>query len=189
MRKSKIGVVITAAGALLILCATILLLWNIWRDKQVASQNEETVNKILNLLPDRTNGAPDDRTDTKMPVLEINGLDYICLIEVPNGDIRFPVLSGKDQNHPNVTPYRYRGTVSDGSLVIGGLQPDFLSCIETDDTIILTDMNGSCYTYTVTGIEHADKISETLSAGDDNLVLFTGNKWGLDYIVVRLHFT
>ena len=189
MRKGKIGLVLTAAGALLILCAAVLLLCSIVSGKQAASQNAETVSKILSLLPDRTNGVTGDRTDTKMPVMVINGQDYICLIEIPDSDVRLPVLSENTENRPNASPYRYGGTVSDGSLVIGGLPSDFLSGIETSGTVMLTDMNGSCYTYTVTGIEHADKISETLSAGDDDLVLFTGNKWGLDYIVVRLHFT
>lgn len=189
MRKSKIGEIITVAGVLLILCAAALLLCSIVSGRQAVRQNEKAVSKILSLLPDRTNGVPGDRTDEKMPVLEIDGKDYICLIEVPDGDIRFPVLSVKTGKRPNTAPYRYGGTVSDGSLIIGGMQPDFLSYIETGSTVVLTDMNGSCYTYTVTGIENADKISETLSAGEDGLVLFSANKWRPGYMAIRCRFS
>lgn len=185
MRKSKIGIVITAAGVLLILCAAVLLLCSIVSGKQAESQNAETVSKILSLLPERTNGVPGDCTDTKMPVMEIGGRDYICLIEIPDSDVRLPVLSENTGNRPNASPYRYGGMVSDGSLIIGGLPSDFLSGIETNGTVMLTDMNGSCYTYTVTGIEYADTIGETLSAGDDDLVLFSANKWKPGYTVVR----
>lgn len=170
---------------MLISCAAVLLLCSIVSGKQAASRNAETISKILSLLPDRTNGMPGDRTDTKMPVLEIGGQDYICLIEIPDSDVRLPVLSENTGNRPNASPYRYGGTVSDGSLIIGGLPSDFLSGIETSGTVMLTDMNGICYTYTVTGIEYADTIGETLSAGDDDLVLFSVNKWKPGYTVVR----
>lgn len=188
MRKSKIGGVITAAGVLLILSAAFLLLWNIVSGRQAARQNEEAVNKVLSLLPDRTSGVPDDRTDAKMPVLEIGGQDYICLIEISDSDDCLPVLSEKNGNRPNASPYRYRGTISDGSLVIGGVDSDFLSYIEAGGIVVITDMNGSCYTYTVTGMEYADTVSETLSAGDDALVLFSANKWKSGYTVVRCRF-
>ncbi len=187
--KSKIGIVITAAGVSLIFCAAVLLLCGIMSSKQAASQNAETVNKILSLLPDRTNGVPGDRTDAKMPVLEIGGQDYICLIEIPYSDVRLPVLSEKTGNRPNALPYRYGGTVSDGSLVIGGLNPDFLSGIETGGIVVITDMNGNCYTYMVTGMEQAYKIGETISVGDDDLVLFLANKRKPGYTVVRCRFS
>ncbi len=188
MRKSKIGDIITAAGVLLILCAVVLLLWNIVSSKKAAHQNEDVVNKILSLLPERRTGMPDGRADTKMPVLEIKGQDYICLIEIPGSNVCLPVLSEKAESRPNASPYRYGGTVSDGSLVIGGLPSDFISRMETDCTVIITDMNGGSYTYTVTAMEYADKISDTLSSGDDELVLFSANKWKAGYTIVRCRF-
>ncbi len=189
MRKIKIRDVITVAGVLLIFCAAALFLWNTVSSKQAARQNENAVIKILSLLPKRRNGMTDDRTDAKMPVLEINGQDYICLIEVPDRDARLPVLSEKSGSRPNASPYRYGGTVSDGSLTIGGLPSDFLSCIEANGTVILTDMNGSSYSYMVTGMEYSDKIRDTLSVGDDDLVLFSANPWNAGYTIVRCCFT
>lgn len=185
MRKSKTWTVITAAGVLLILFAAGLLLWSRAVGKQAAEQNEETVSKILRLLPAGTNGTPGDRSDTKMPVMEIDGQDYICLIEVSDRAVRYPVLSGKTGDRPKVTPYRSRGTISDGSLVIGGLQPDFLSCIEADGTVMLTDMNGIRYSYTVTGGENAEKTDDEVLAGDGDLILYSANKWKPGYTVVR----
>jgi len=186
MGKSKIGNVITAAGVLLILCAAVLLLYSIADEKQAARQNEETVNKILSLIPDGTNGVPNDIMDDGMPALELNGLDYIGLIGISNSQIRFPVLSERATDRPNVSPYRYGGTVSDGSLVIGGLRPDFLSsCIEANGTVTLTDMYGSRYTYGVTDIEYAEEISEAVFDSDDDLILFSSNKWKRGYTVLR----
>ncbi len=182
------GGVITAVGTLLILCAAGLLLYSVVSGKQAARQNEDTVSKILSLFPGRTNGVPDDRTDAKMPVLEIGGQDYICLIEIPDSDVRLPVLSEKTGERPNTSPYRYGRKTPDGPLVIGGLPPDFISCIETDSTVTLTDMKGSSYAYTVTGMEYAGKISEALSFGDGDLVLFSANQWKAGYTVVRCRF-
>lgn len=182
MRKSKTGVIIAAAGVLLIICAAALLINSVVGSNRAVRRNEEAVSKILSLLPEPTDGVIGDRTDPNMPILQIDGLDYICLLETQGSDDRLPVLSARSADG---TPYRYGGTVAERSLIIGGLPSELFSLIQANELAVITDMLGCRYTYELKSVETADEISDSLASDQTDLVLFSPNRRS-GYTVLRL---
>ncbi len=173
MRKNKTGVIITAAGVLLIICAAALLINSVVGSNRAVHRNEEAVSKILSLLPEPTDGVIGDRTDSNMPILQIDGLDYICLIETQGSDDCLPVLSARSADG---TPYRCGGTVAEHSLIIGGLPSDMFALIQANEIAVVTDMLGCRYTYTVNGVETVTEISDYTTPDQTDLVLFSSNR-------------
>jgi len=180
MRKTKTGVIIAAAGVLLIICAAALLINSIVTGSNAERRNEEAVDKILSLIPERKDGVLGDRTDPNMPIMQIDGHDYICLLET-GSDNCLPVLGTKSTGG---TPYRYSGTVAERSLIIGGFPSELFALIQANEIAVVTDMLGRRYTYALKSVVTADEISEALDSDETDLVLFTSNRWKSGYSVL-----
>ena len=177
-------------GLILLSCGILALLGNFLVGQWAETENEKALEQMASILPPATPGVVDQYSDMEMPSLELNGKDYIALLEVPKYGAQLPVRSQWNSVAAGNCPSRFYGTVYDGSLIIGGSgregQLDFLGWIENGDTILITDMTGAQYAYRVT------KIFRTSSAGQEmlmdetsDLTLFAWNNMGLEYIVVR----
>ena len=134
-------------------------------------ESEKILEKMEQILPETTPGIPGTQLDTAMPVLQIQGKDYVAMIDVPAYGITLPVADTWDANRLHVTPSRYFGSAYNGTLVIGGSDHDrqfaFCSKIQHGAEIAVTDMTGETFTYTVGRIDrskHAD--AQWLTAGE-----------------------
>ncbi len=91
-----------------------------------------------------------------MPVIEIDGYDYIGVLQIPSLDLTLPVYS---HGHPalQIAPCRYEGSAYDGGLVIAGHNFDShfgnLSRLEPGDEIRFIDLSGHTFTYAVAETE------------------------------------
>lgn len=187
MKKSRW---LQIAGIGLILCGLLALLAGSFLGESAQGENRRAVEKILSLLPPCYSGVTDQYSNMDMPSLEVEGQDYIALLEAPKYGAKLPVKGKWSAIGAENCPCLFRGTVYDGSLVIGGSskagQLAFVSQIQNGDILVVTDMTGGQFTYRVT------KIFRTDSAGADVLVdesadltVFAWNGAGLEYIVVR----
>lgn len=155
-----------------------------------AKKCQTVLTEMLERLPERWVGNAEDTLAPGMPALSLDGTDYVALLEVPEFGVTLPVAKTWDPRKLFVTPARFSGSVYDGSLVIGGadLPQQFFFCdqIGHGAAVLVTDMTGGQFSYTVTRIDRARKAeSSWLAVSDHALTLFCRDLYTMEYVAVR----
>ena len=192
MKKSankKITIILSCIGVLLILAAGALVLSTYLGGKRAHTNAKEIVSKMYSLMPDIKNGAPDDRSNVTMPMLEIGGENFVGIIEVPDFEKTLPIYGKWEPSSVTSYPCRYMGSAYDGSLIIGGSdnegQFDFVKTISNGNNVFVTDTTGLRYKYAVTDINRTNDVStENLTSQKADLILFARNTYSRDYTVI-----
>lgn len=192
MKKRRLSLVFFL-GAGLILCGLCLALVFGLRVSAGSRHSPMVVSSIEQVLPEKTQGIPELYPNSGMPVLEIDGTDYVALLEIPAFGLTLPVADQWDRLKLSQSPARFWGSAYDHTLVIGGTdsaqQFGFCDKIEHGTLVILTDMTGAQFAYTVTDIDRA-KHAEThwLTDADCDLTLFCHDLYAMEYLAVRCVF-
>ena len=187
MKKRNIRIITGISLILMSICFVIVFQAVM---KNSSAKSQKVAQKLSALLPERTPGLVDDYRDTAMPVVGIDGVDYVALLEIPAFGVKAPVEDAWEGKMLTTAVGRFWGSASDRSLVIGGPDYpgmfDFCDDIETGTRITVTDMTGAQYTYTVSKIDRA-KHAETqwLRSADCDLTLFCHDVYSMEYIAVR----
>ena len=155
-----------------------------------SDQSERVVAKMESLLPGPVEGEAGQYPDTGMPTLQIDGVDYVAMIEVPAFQVKLPVANYWDSGRLADSPARFSGSAYDSTMVIGGAdysrQFAFCDQIDLHTTVILTDMTGVQFTYQVTAVQRSDSAErEWLADESCDLTLFCKDSYSMDYIAVR----
>ena len=152
--------------------------------KQDLQQCQTVAGQMAELLPERTDGITG--SDRGMPVLEIHGTDYAALLELPGFGLALPVSDG--WNGGQGIPSRFSGSAYGKDLVIGGLEEDgifrFCGQVDLGDRIMVTDMTGAVFYYTVVRVDRAKEAPKDWLEGWD-LTLFCHAGYAMEYIAVR----
>ena len=144
------------------------------------------VEKIHEILPETTYGTWDNYTNISMPMVEIDGVNFIGLIEIPSCNVELPIYSEWDNRQIFKTPCRYTGSVYDGTLIIGDNDRLFVKQLNINDSIIITDMNGYQYTYSIDTIEKINDVStDFLTPLNNDLTIFFKESYSLEYVIIR----
>ena len=151
---------------------------------------QEVVVEMNKLLPDRMSGVPGAYSDSVMPVLEINGADYVALLEIPAQGVVLPVSDQWNSMGLSNSPARFSGSAYDKSLVIGGVdhpkQFGFCDEIEHGVVITITDMTGAQFSYIVSRIDRSKHAqTQWLQNEEYDLTLFCRSAYSMEYIAVR----
>ena len=151
---------------------------------------QEVVVEMNKLLPDRMSGVPGAYSDSVMPVLEINGADYVALLEIPAQGVVLPVSDQWNSMGLSNSPARFSGSAYDKSLVIGGVdhpkQFGFCDEIEHDAVLNITDMTGAQFSYIVSRIDRSKHAqTQWLQNEEYDLTLFCRSAYSMEYIAVR----
>ena len=216
-RRRFSGNFILTLGMLLLLSAAILTSLNFIQDGQAGEAAGNALEQLLLAERDARDAARrassetssdesadsgglalapvylNDNTSTpegEMPVIEIDGYDYIGVLQIPSLDLTLPVIS--DWSYPalQIAPCRYEGSAYDGGMVIAGHNFDShfgkLSQLEPGDEIRFVDLSGHTFTYAVaeTEVLEATAIEEMVTGGWD-LTLFTCTLSGQTRFTVR----
>ena len=177
-------------GICLILASLCLMLIFQIRVHTGTQKRQKDLSQITNLLPERTQGVPGIYPNTPMPVLEIAGVDYVAILEIPAFGVTLPVANQWDSKNLHSAPTRFSGSAYDHTLVIGGAdypgQFSFCDKIDSGAVITITDMTGAQFTYTVSRVDRA-KHAETqwLMSADCDMTLFCRGAYSWEYIAVR----
>ena len=152
--------------------------------KEDLQQCQTVAGEMAALLPERTAGITG--SDRGMPVLEITETDYAALLELPGFGLALPV---EDRwNGGQGVPARFSGSAYGNDLVIGGLNEagifGFCSQVDLGDRIVVTDMTGGEFYYTVVRVDRAKEAGKDWLDGWD-LTLFCHDGYALNYIAVR----
>ena len=145
---------------------------------------------LKELIPTPYRGMPDGRSQTEMPVMELEGEDFSALLEIPAYGVLLPVCNGWESSNVQKYPHRFSGSMYDSSLVIGGSDNQGqLACLEVisiGDRLTVTDLRGEHYLYTVAWVEKTEDVSaEHLCDAEYDLTLFVRNTYGFEYTLVR----
>ena len=187
--NKKLTNVLLILGALLLVGAVGLLVFSQASASVNADKATATFEKLVSVFPHVENAVPDDRENANMPVMQVENTDYIGVIEIPAYSARLPLRAEWNKNKISSSPMRFAGSVYNNTLIIGGSdnkgQFDFIKTITNGDSVYITDMKGSRFSYAVTKIYTTKDVSyQTLSAAEADLVLFARNTYSFEYTVI-----
>ena len=125
-----------------------------------------------------------------MPVVEVDGLAYIGLLEIPALERTLPVLSEWSEANAKTAPCRYQGSLYQGDLIIAGhnYRSHFgpLQRLAPGDFVYFTDGEGEKYTFVVDTLETVPGTDfEGMESGEWDLTLFTCTWGGQSRLAVR----
>lgn len=98
MRSKGLSILLVTLGVLLLGAAAILFVVRQAQDKQRAADIPSLIEKIEAALPERSAGVIENRADSAMAAVEIDGIDVIGLLELPGRGIKLPVSAEWDSS-------------------------------------------------------------------------------------------
>ncbi len=185
--KSQITLVL---GICLVAVSFCLIAANLVCTYIAANKSQSAAEEIEKLLPERSAGVLGNYADPNMPIFQINGTDYVALLEIPSLNIILPIKDKWNGTALIASPARFCGSAYDNTLVIGGAdnsrQFSFCDEIENGTSVIVTDMTGTYFTYIVERVDRSDKAeSKWLTETEYDLTLYCRCAYSMDYIAVR----
>lgn len=201
MKKSnhKSGSWLMKGGVLLIAAALFLTAYNLWDEwragitaGQVLEQMPQNPDDLEASLSPGKQSEPDEllNPDMEMPVVEINGNDYIGILDIPILELSLPVMSEWSYPKLRIAPCRYSGSAYENHLIIAAhnYRTHFgrIGSLCVGDRVIFTDVDGNIFLYSVAEIQTLapTSVEEMLDDGWD-LTLFTCTLGGRTRVTVR----
>ena len=204
-KPKKTGIVFLSLGAVLILSALLLFLYNGQEDEAAGEQAQAMLQEVQNAIEDRNEDTAQDNQSkeneaetepaeeteprpTEIPVVMIQGHEYIGFITIPKLEIELPVMSDWDYDKLQIAPCRQFGSPLTDDLVIAAHNYKnhfgLLSSLEPGDEAIFTDMDGYEDHYELVRVEtlQPTAVDEVQNSGHD-LVLYTCTYGGATRIV------
>lgn len=189
----KAGIIFTTLGAVLMLSALLLLLYNEYEEGRAGREAGRLLDDIQSTIEERADTSvqtteseieitesylPSETLPSELPTRSINGFEYIGYISIPDLKLKLPVMSEWDYERLKVAPCRHFGSSRTDDLVIAAhnYKTHFgsLSGLEIGAEICFTDMNGIENHYTLEKLETLapDAVDAVCNSGCD-LVLYT----------------
>lgn len=128
--------------------------------------------------------------DMEMPVTEIDGNDYIGVLEIPSLELSLPVISQWSYPRLRIAPCRYTGSAYKGNLVIAAhnYSRHFgrIGTLSPGEQVSFTDVDGNYFAYQVveTQMLEPEDIEDMIEEEWD-LTLFTCTIGGKTRVTVR----
>lgn len=189
-------------GIVLISLAIFLAGYNIWQDSEADFYAEQTAIELTaqiradDDLEEDAEDVPDYilNPEMDMPVVEMNGREYIGTLEISSYDLQLPILSEWSYAGLRKSPARYEGSVYSGDLIIAGhnFRRHFrnLKNLKMGTEIIFTDADGNVFRYEVVELEILKPTAvEEIHEGDWDMTLFTCTIGGRSRVVIRCECT
>lgn len=195
--KRKAGKLLMTIGLLLIAAAFLLMVYNIWESKKAENMSEEILNQIKDEQDENVSSDDADEKplyeiypDMEMPVLTIDGVDYIGILTVPSLGLELPVAG--NWSYPNLrrSPCRYKGSAYSNDMIIAGhnYSRHFggLKNLAIGEEISFRDVDGHIFQYQVDDIETIPGTAvEDMDAGEWDMTLFTCTYRGKSRVTIR----
>lgn len=194
--RNKIGTICMVLGAVLVLAALSLLLFNGLEDNAAGESAERILPQVRQrievppTIPVGETPTYPNPYDPTMTEAEINGYAYIGYISIPAIGLELPVMSEWDYTRLKIAPCRYTGSTKTDNLVIcaHNFARHFgqIRNLAHGDVVYFTDMDGRVWQYEVDSVDIlAPTQVEDMTAGDYDLTLFTCTYGGATRVTVR----
>lgn len=184
------------SGGAAIIFSLIIIVGNIRLDIQGKKKSEN----ILSILDSEINSYVDK--DNKITYTDSNGLKklktisvdnnyYSGIIDIPEINIRLPVMSEWNYDNLNISPCLFYNDEKNNKKIIAGhnYSSHFgkLKQLKNGDQVIFTDTENKTIVYKVDQIEILSSIdSDEMKSGDDwDLTLFTCTLSGQERLTIR----
>ena len=187
MRKA-IAKGLILAGAVLLVAALALLLYNQWRTAQAAKGSRALLSQMQSQLLANIENPIKTEPD-KMPVVTLDGDTYIGVLSIPSLKLELPVMEQWSYPKLKTAPCRFYGTAAENNLVImaHNFRTHFgkINRLSAGDSVTFTDTNGHTIQYQVVekDIVNPYAVNETV-ASDFDLTLFTCTYGGRTRVTV-----
>lgn len=204
-RSVRKGTALILAGLVLLAAAGSLAVWNVY-DQQLAekkaaeaalmlerlqAEQQSQLQELMN-LPEEEIVYPDYmlNPDMDMPVKQVNGREYIGLLEIPALEKNLPVISAWNYDNLRAAPCRYQGTAYKNNMILAAhnYTSHFgdLKYLHPGDEIRFTDNDGNRFVYEVVLLETLEPHAvEEMESGGWDLTLFTCTVGGSYRVTVR----
>lgn len=194
----RADIVIIAVGAVLILSALLLLIYNRCEDVRAGQEAESLLASVEAAISAQEMATPNKPESTEalsppldpeMPVVTLDGYEYVGYVEIPTLGLKLPVMAEWDYTRLRIAPCRQFGSSQTDNLVIAAHNYDThfgkLRELSEGETVLFTDMEGIVSTYCVEKLEtlSPDAVDTVLNSGYD-LVLYTCTKGGKTRVTV-----
>lgn len=198
MRRNKKGVILISIGLLLIGAALILVLYNIWDADRAKKASDAIIERLDEAIPYGESELPVyGASGEELPTEEIDGYNYIGILEIPGLGLRLPVMETWDYERLKISSCRYSGSYYTEDMVIcaHNYAKHFGSIKRMDigDDVYFVTVEGKVYHYQVSNMETIEpsEIGEMIDNAEDDwdLTLFTCNADGQTRWAVRCVWT
>lgn len=195
-----------ALGLLLIAAAAGLAGHNVMQSERAAGAAAQDLTILMQMQPALVGSAaekvlaepelPQETADyqlvpeMEMPVLEVDGREYVGTLEMPTIHRKLPVLNSWDEELLQIAPCRYLGSAYTGDLILMAHNYDShfgkIKNLQTGDPVIFQDVEGNQFFYEVVFMETL-KPTDTrqMEEGDWELTLYTCTIGGKMRVTVR----
>lgn len=189
MRKVSPGLVCIVLGVVLLLAAGGLYAYNRYEDAHAGAEAQTVVADLQQKVETPESEAESGPLDPELPVVEIDGNEYVGEISIPAIGIDLPVMSEWSYPKLKISPCRQFGSSRTDDLVIAAhnYESHFgkIGTLALGDEVRFTDMDGIENHYTVSAIEVHDPTDvEAVEHSGHDLVLYTCTYGGKTRIVV-----
>lgn len=182
----RLRILIRTVGIACILAAALLVLYNVWDSGRAGRESAAVAKQIQHTVTEE--GLQKLDPNKEMPVVTIDGRQYIGTLEIPSISRRLPVMADWSYRNLKLAPCRYSGSYYADNLVICGhnyashFSP--LKWIAVGADVYFTNVEGLRLHYVVSNVETVrptaveemvDNQAEKNSKGNSE----TGNKWDL----------
>ena len=189
MRKVSPGLVCIVRGVVLLLAAGGLYAYNRYEDAHAGAEAQTVVADLQQKVETPEPEAESGPLDPELPVVEVDGNEYVGEISLPAIGIDLPVMSEWSYPKLKISPCRQFGSSRTDDLVIAAhnYESHFgkIGTLALGDEVRFTDMDGIENHYTVSAIEVHDPTDvEAVEHSGHDLVLYTCTYGGKTRIVV-----
>ena len=195
MRKASPGVLCVLLGVVLLLAALGLYGYNRWEDAQAGAEAQTVVQDLQEKVVEQTQSAASapaidySSLDPELPVVELDGYEYVGYVSIPAIGIDLPVMSEWSYPKLKISPCRQFGSSRTDDLVIAAhnYESHFgkLASLTAGDSVTFTDMDGIVNEYVVNKVEVLDPHSvEEVEHSGYALVLYTCTYGGKTRVTV-----
>lgn len=176
----KTGIVLVLVGAVLMVSALLLYLFNDREDQQAGEAASSALEAVQTVISENLEegSASSDLAAEEDTAAFIDGYTYVGVLLLPTLDLELPVMDDWDYQKLELAPCRQFGGFWTGGLVIAGhnYQSHFarLGELKPGQPVLFTNMNGTSAVYTVKEVSTlaSTAVDEVQNSGYD-LVLYT----------------
>lgn len=205
-RKSKAGTILISTGLLLLAAALLLVGYNLVDEYRAGQTANHVLEALQQQMPEpisddlrTTENSILEQTelpdyilnpDMEMPTQEMEGNDYIGVLEIPSLELSLPVMSEWSYPKLKLAPCRYSGSAYTGNLVIAAhnYRTHFgpIKNLTVGAQVTFTDVKGRRFSYEVSAVEtiEATSVEDAVSNAWD-LTLITCTPGGQARVAVR----
>lgn len=203
----RAGILFVIVGTVLILSALSLFLYNQYVDEQAGKEAESLLADLQSIMEEKgttdttpvdvesvspAETEPTEPLDPELPVVELDGYDYVGYISIPALELELPIMSEWNYERLRIAPCRQFGSSRTDDLVIAAhnYKTHFgsLNRLSVGDRVTFTDVDGGINEYIVAKSEVLQPTQvEAVQNSGYALVLYTCTKGGAARVVVFCH--